>query len=126
MILVDTSVWVDHLRYDNPRLVQLLNSNQVLCHPFVVGELACGILKNRTELLTLLSQLPQAALAAETEVLFFIEQRNLMGRGIGYIDSLLLASVCLDGSVLLWTLDKRLAALAGELGINGEAGFYPR
>jgi hypothetical protein len=75
---------------------------------------------------SLLSQLPQAALAAETEVLFFIEQRNLMGRGIGYIDSLLLASVCLDGSVLLWTLDKRLAALAGELGINGEAGFYPR
>ncbi|HEX9801745.1 MAG TPA: type II toxin-antitoxin system VapC family toxin [Gammaproteobacteria bacterium] len=118
MILVDTSVWVDHLRAGDETLAALLNSNQVLVHPFVLGELACGNLRQRMEVLTLLKNLPHAVVALDEEVLFFIEQHGLMGRGIGYVDAHLLAAVALDGGARLWSRDKRLHALGGEMGID--------
>jgi predicted nucleic acid-binding protein len=117
MILVDTSVWIDHLRQAEPALVQTLETTQVLVHPFVVGELACGNLKNRAEFLRLLRALPRAPVATDDEVLAFIEGRAVMGRGIGYLDVHLLASVALDGTAMLWTRDKRLATVAQELGL---------
>lgn len=117
MILVGTSVWIDHLRAENEELVRQLNSTQVLSHPFVVGELACGNLRNRNEVLTLLGDLPQVTIATDTEVLFFIEQHGLMGRGIGYIDAHLLAAVALASPVRLWTRDKRLGTVAADLGL---------
>ena len=115
MILVDTSVWVDHLRVGDAQLAVLLNSSQVLMHPFVVGELACGNLSNRAEVLALLGQLPRAAVATNEEALFFIERHELMGRGIGYVDAHLLAAVSLDAGTQLWTRDKRLLAVAGTM-----------
>ena len=115
MILVDTSVWIDHLRTGDDKLVQQLNSSNVLMHPFVLGELACGNLNNRKEILTLLKNLPKSSVATDNEVLFFIEQHNLMGRGVGYIDTHLLAAVALNGSAKLWTRDKRLRAVCDSL-----------
>lgn len=117
MILVDTSVWIDHLRYGDPDLAKALEAGQVLVHPFVVGELACGNLKNRAEFLRLLRALPQAPTATEVEALAFIDGRDLLGRGIGYLDVHLLASVALEGAAALWTRDKRLDAVAGEMGL---------
>ena len=115
MILVDTSVWIDHLRTGDQRLAHLLESTQVLIHPFVIGELACGNLGNRAAVLTLLAQLPKVATATDAEVLFFIEKHQLMGRGVGYMDAHLLSSAFLDAPTKLWTRDKRLAALTVEL-----------
>ena len=115
MILVDTSLWVDHLRKGVPRLAAALEQGSVLMHPFVLGELACGNLKNRREVLRLLSDLPAAPMATDREVLDFIERRALMGRGMGHIDVHLLASVALAGTARLWTRDKRLAAVAADL-----------
>lgn len=115
MILADTSVWVDHLRRGEPALVDALEAEQVLMHPFVLGELACGNLRNRRELLTLLGQLPRGPVATDEEVLAFIERRALMGRGIGYVDVHLLASAAIAGGSRLWTHDRRLAAVAAEL-----------
>jgi len=115
MILVDTSVWVDHLRAGEPALAVALEQGAVLTHPFVVGELACGNLNNRSEVLQLLGDLPGAPMATDAEALDFIERRALMGRGIGYIDVHLLASVVLAGSARLWTRDQRLAAVADDL-----------
>jgi predicted nucleic acid-binding protein len=117
VILVDTSVWIDHLRGRDPALMTLLDAGQVLMHPFVLGELACGNLTHRSELLTLMQHLPRAPLATEAEVLAFIEHRKLMGRGIGYIDVHLLASVVLTGTARLWTRDARLAKIASDLGL---------
>jgi predicted nucleic acid-binding protein len=117
MILVDTSVWVDHLRVGDDTLAALLNSSQVLMHPFVLGELACGNLRQRAEVLALLKDLPQATIARDDEVLFFIERQALMGRGVGYVDAHLLAAVALDTAARLWTRDKRLQMVAGELGL---------
>lgn len=115
MILVDTSLWVEHLRRNVPALAVVLEENLVMMHPFIVGELACGRLNNRPQLLRLLSDLPQAPVATDFEVLDFIERRALAGRGIGYIDMHLLASVVLDGAATLWTLDKRLLLVAQDL-----------
>jgi len=115
MILVDTSVWVDHLRDGTPALAAALEQGRVLTHPFVLGELACGNLKNRGEVLQLLGELPAAPMATDPEALDFIERRALMGRGIGYVDVHLLASVALAGTAQLWTQDKRLAAVAADL-----------
>ena len=115
MILVDTSVWVDHLRDGTPALAAALEQGRVLTHPFVLGELACGKLKNRGEVLQLLGALPAAPMATDPEALDFIERRALMGRGIGYVDVHLLASVALAGTAQLWTRDKRLAAVAADL-----------
>lgn len=117
MILVDTSVWVNHLRKTLAELSDLLENNRVVMHPLVLGELACGNLKNRTQLLELWHGMNFMPTVNHEEALFFIEHNQLMGRGIGYIDVQLLASVILDGSAKLWTLDKRLAAVADQLGI---------
>ncbi|HEB85468.1 MAG TPA: type II toxin-antitoxin system VapC family toxin [Gammaproteobacteria bacterium] len=115
MILVDTSVWIDHLREGNLALAALLKHNQVVMHPMVLGELACGNLKNRPELLRLWQSLDSIQTANNEEALYFIEQHGLMGNGIGYIDVHLLASVILEAGTKLWTLDKRLARLATDL-----------
>jgi len=115
VILVDTSVWIDHLRSGEPGLEAALEGGRVLMHPFVLGELACGNLNNRGELLELLRDLPAAPTATDPEVLGLIERRALMGRGIGYIDVHLLASAALADVGRLWTRDRRLAAAAAEL-----------
>lgn len=120
MILVDSSVWIDHLRASEPALVELLNAGQVLTHPFVIGELACGNLRNRTAVLSLLQDLPAAPVATEEEVLFFIERRGLMGRGIGYVDAYLLAAVSMAETGRLWTRDKRLRAVAESMSLAFE------
>jgi predicted nucleic acid-binding protein len=114
MILVDTSVWVDHFRQSDARLAALLNDNSVAVHVWVIGELACGNLSNRNQLLELLQGLPRAPLIYEAEILQFIERHGLMGRGIGYIDVQLLAAAKLAG-YQLWTRDKRLHQLAEKL-----------
>lgn len=116
MVLVDTSVWVSYLRYGDAHLGELLRDELVACHPFVIGELACGTLRRRQELLTLLQALPRAQVADDEEMLEFIEQRRLMGRGIGFVDVHLLASVIITG-LSLWSTDKRLRGVAIELGI---------
>ena len=116
MILVDTSVWVDHLRAGDHTLVRLLESKQVLIHPFVIGELALGNIRQRANLLAELQNLPQARLASDQEVLRFIELHELFGMGIGYVDAHLLASVRLTAGASLWTRDKRLLDIAGHLG----------
>ena len=118
MILVDTSVWIDHLRANNQRLVNLLNNEQVIVHPYVIGELALGTLKNREVILGWLSDMPQAKLATDKEVFAFIERNMLYGRGIGYIDACLLASTCLMPGLALWTIDKRLQAAGDQLGLT--------
>ena len=115
MILVDTSVWVDHLRRGDAQLVDLLERSAVVIHPFVVGEIACGRLSDRALILELLQQLPMAIVAESDEVLGYIERHNLHGKGIGYIDVHLLASAAIGGTKL-WTRDKRLGAVARELG----------
>ena len=115
MILVDTSVWVDHLQKGVPALADALEREVVMTHPFVIGELACGNLRNRGEVLGLLAALPSALLANDEETLLFIEQRKLMGKGISYVDAHLLASVTLTEDALLWTRDKRLIAAAADL-----------
>ena len=116
MILVDTSVWVDHLRRGRPDLDSHLLADSILCHPFVVGELACGNLKNRGEILLRLRRLPQAPVAHDDEVLKLIEGRRLMGRGISWIDAHLLSSALMAGAEL-WTFDRCLAAVARSLGV---------
>lgn len=120
MILVDSSVWVDHLRKGDRRLVTLLDTSQVLTHPFVVGELALGSLKNRESILSSLKGLPQAATATDEEVQQFIERNALFGLDIGYIDAHLLAAVRLNAGSQLWTRDKRLGAIANRMGLNAE------
>ena len=120
MILVDSSVWVEHLRHGDQRLVTLLEASQVLTHPFVVGEIALRSLKNRENILGGLRGLPQAATATDEEVQKFIESNALFGLGIGYIDAHLLAAVRLDAGSQLWTRDKRLDAIANRMGLNAE------
>lgn len=115
MILVDTSVWIDHLRVNETFLVRLLETGQVLTHPFVIGELALGHIRAREEVLSTLSDLPHAEVAQEAEVLRLIDRRTLFGRGIGYIDAHLLAAVRLTPEARLWTKDKKLHQLAREL-----------
>jgi predicted nucleic acid-binding protein len=117
MVLVDTSVWVRHLREGNSDLEQLLNNGQVMCHPYIVGELACGNIKNRREVLSLLQLLPLATLATHKEILQFIESNHLMGKGLGYIDVHLSASAVLT-RVPLWSYDKKLGEANEVLGIR--------
>jgi hypothetical protein len=117
VILLDTSVWIDHLRQGDAPVANILQSGLALTHPFVIGELACGNLKSRTKILGLLDTLPKARVAQEQEALFFIERHKLMGRGIGYIDAHLLAATALTEGARLWTRDKRLDALAQRLGL---------
>lgn len=116
MILVDTSVWVDHLRAADPRLTHLLDQGEVVMHPFVVGEIACGSLAQRPLVLDLLRGLPPAHVAEPDEVLNYIERARLHGKGIGYVDVHLLASTALSPGNRLWTRDKRLLAAALDFG----------
>jgi predicted nucleic acid-binding protein len=114
--LVDTSVWIDHLRTGDAHLACLLEQGAVLMHPFVVGEMACGSLANRSSILELLQNLPVSVVAETEEVLGYIERHTLYGRGIGYVDIHLLTSVALTHEAVLWTRDKRLGAVAESLG----------
>lgn len=115
MILVDASVWIEHLRSGADRLVAALESGTVLMHPLILGELACGNIRNRQEVLALLTRLPMAPEATHAEAMIFIEERALMGKGVGFLDVHLLASVALAGTARLWTLDRRLQTVATEL-----------
>ena len=117
MVLVDTSIWVTHLRSVSRHLEKLLLDAEVVCHPFIISELACGNIKKRNEILTLLRSLPMAPTIDFNEFLFFIEQNKLMGKGIGFVDVQILASAQLL-EVPLWTSDKRLKSSALELDIN--------
>ena len=116
MILVDTSVWVAHLRDGTIGLEALLDQGQVLCHPFIVGELACGNLRKRSEILSLLQALPMVIQAEHEEVMQFIEIHHLMGKGLGYIDVHLLASALMT-QIPLWTLDRKLSEISSKLGL---------
>jgi predicted nucleic acid-binding protein len=117
MVLVDTSIWVAHLRKGHDRLARLLDEGVVCCHPFVIGELACGNLKNRTEILSLLRALPSAEVADHEEILAFIDNHQLMGKGLAYVDVHLLGSTVLSGTSL-WTADHRLAQASADLGVS--------
>jgi hypothetical protein len=117
VILVDTSVWIDHLRAGNARLVGLLGNGEVLGHPFVVGELSLGNLRSRAAVLHSLARLPQAIVATDAEVLGFIDRHGLGGSGIGYIDAHLLAAIRLSPGARLWTIDRRLGAVATRLNL---------
>jgi predicted nucleic acid-binding protein len=116
VILVDTSVWVDHLHRGDAGLADLLERANVAMHPFVIGEIACGSLRDRSAILELLQDLPAAAVAEGEEVLRFVERHVLQGKGIGYVDVHLLASVALTDGAKLWTRDKRLRVVAEALG----------
>lgn len=118
MILIDTSVWIDHFQSKSDAVAEALDLSEVLIHPFVIGEIACGLFRRRREVLDLLSELPQVTIADDEEVLLFIEKYRLMGKGIGYIDAHLLAAVTLTEDTQLWTHDKRLAAAAAELRLD--------
>jgi hypothetical protein len=115
VILADTSVWVDHLRQRDEQLVDLLDHRQIVVHPFVIGELALGNLKPRSQILGDLAALPQTTLAAEAEVLHFIERHGLFGTGIGYIDAHLLTAAVLTPGTLIWTRDRQLSGVAAKL-----------
>ena len=117
MILVDTSVWVDHLRKDDTGMRMLLDGGRVLLHPFVIGELAMGNMNQRDLVLKALRKLPEALVAREEEVLHFVGARRLFGLGIGYIDAHLLTSVQLTPGASLWTRDRRMFEVASKLGL---------
>lgn len=118
MILADTSVWIEHLRRGEPRLRAALEAERVLVHPYVIGELACGNLREREAVLDLLHRLPVAPLATDGEAHALLDRRSLLGRGIGWIDVHLLASTAIAATARLWTHDKRLAAVATELKLS--------
>lgn len=124
MILVDTSIWIDHLRAGDPDLIGLLEHRRVLGHSWVTGELALGQLSGRREILTLLGNLPQATIANASEVMALIENRQLYGIGIGFVDAQLLASTLLTTDAGLWARDKRLQSAAAKLGIGTEPGRW--
>lgn len=117
MILVDTSVWIDHLRQTDSMLFALLERREILAHPFVIGELALGNLRKRDLILGLLRDLPSALVATDEEVHVFIERHALFGLGIGHVDAHLLAGTTLTAAARLWTRDKRLAAAAARVGV---------
>ena len=117
MVLVDTSIWIDHLRQGSRRLEKLLMDAEVMCHPFIIGELACGNLKNWNEIISLLQSLPMAPTIEFDEFLFFIDRNHLMGKGVGFVDIHLLASAQLAGAPLL-TADKKLKSSADQLKLS--------
>jgi hypothetical protein len=117
MIVVDTAIWIDHLRRPIPGLAGLLANGQVLVHPFVVGEIALGSIKDRLAVVTGLRLLPQPRMAFDSEVLMFIERQELHGTGLGYVDAHVLLATRLTDGARLWTRDRRLHAAAARLGI---------
>jgi predicted nucleic acid-binding protein len=122
LILVDTSVWIDHLRNNNGPLAELLDAGRVLVHPFIIGEIALGQMRQRKAILAALLDLPRAQVATEEEAMRFIERHALYGRGVGYIDVHLLASVRLTAGAAFWTTDRRLHAVADALGLAMKPG----
>ncbi|MDO1582194.1 type II toxin-antitoxin system VapC family toxin [Rhizobium oryzicola] len=118
MILVDTSIWIDHFRSPDDELRRIIEENRLLCHPFVIGELALGSLKNRNEVLDVLLAQRQAVVATHEEVMLLINRHSIFSMGIGYTDAHLLASVLLDRGTALWTRDKRLMAAAHKTGAS--------
>jgi predicted nucleic acid-binding protein len=118
VILADTSVWVDHLRTGDHRLADLLEAGQIACHPWVVGEIALGSLRARDRVLGLLDGLPALPLASTDEIRRLIDVRSLHGLGIGFVDASLLASCVLRPGTLLWTRDRRLDAVARDMGLS--------
>lgn len=121
MILADTSVWVHHFRIGNATLSGLLEAAEVSCHSFIIGELACGTIRNRSAILDLLGKLPTVPAAEDFEVMELLEGRRLMGRGLGWVDVHLLAAAMI-ADVGLWTIDKPLLRAADLLGIRAELG----
>ena len=117
MVLVDTSIWVNYLRKGDRHLESLLMESEVACHPFIIGELACGSIRNRSEILSLLKALPTTSAVDMTEYLFFVEENHLFGVGIGFVDVHLLSSAILSG-IPLWTADKKLKEAALHLKIS--------
>ncbi len=120
IVLVDTSVWIDHFRHSDTQLVQLLDRGDVAMHPSVLGELVLGNMPRITEMIDDLSALPQAAAASTDQVLSFIENRKLSGLGIGYVDAHLLAAAALTAEMLIWTRDKRLLVTAQSLSLSAD------
>jgi len=116
MVLVDTSVWIDHLHSGNAQLESLLDGGEVICHPFIIGELACGTIRNRAQILALLRSLSQAGVADQEEAIALIDAYRLMGSGLGFVDVHLLASARLAGSPI-WTKDLPLKKAAAKLGV---------
>jgi predicted nucleic acid-binding protein len=117
MVLVDTSVWINHFHADNPKLGTLLLEVEVVCHPFIIGELACGSIKNRKEVLSLLDTLPSSHVVTDSEFHHFLERNALMGKGIGFVDIHLLASAKLS-KLPIWTEDKKLKKIARDLALS--------
>lgn len=117
MILADSSVWIDHIRRSEPRLVELLEAEQIYMHSFVIGEIALGSIKGRSVIIGSLMKLPHSLRATDAEVLRMIEQHALYGKGVGFADAHLLAAARLTAETLLWSRDKRLARVADELGV---------
>ena len=115
-VLVDTSVWVGHFKQRNDRLVELLDAGSVVCHPYVMVEVACGTPPARRAVIDMLAELDSLPVATHNELLALIERRRLQGRGCGFVDVSLLASALLGDKTVVWTLDKRLEAVATELG----------
>ncbi len=120
MILADTSVWIDHLRYGDAELVRHLDAAQILIHPFIVGELALGSLRQRELILNSLQDLPKVQVADDKEILYFIDAETIFGLGLGYVDAHLLAATRLTPGTRLWTRDKRLAAAATRLRLQAD------
>jgi predicted nucleic acid-binding protein len=117
MILVDASVWIDHLRAADPPLVGLLNRNEALTHPSVIGEIALGSVAKRVDVLRYLNNLPTVVSATHGEVMIFIERHKLANTGLGYVDAGLLASTALTPGATLWSRDKNLRAAAARCGL---------
>jgi predicted nucleic acid-binding protein len=120
MILVDSSVWIEHVRAPDEIMLELLRDRMVLVHPFVIGEMAIGHVRRREAVLSELKELPQAPLVDDDEVLEFIMKRRLFGQGIGYIDAHLLASSMISSKSSIWTLDRNLRAVAERLGLAAD------
>ena len=120
MILADTSVWIDHFRRGCPRLSRRLTKGNILCHPFVIGELACGRMQSRAEILRLIGELPAVRVAMHSEAMALIDRHSLAGEGLGWVDIHLLAATLLTPPTRLWTRDKSLAKAAAQLGVSAK------
>ena len=119
MTLADTSIWIDHLRKNDDNLTNALTESKVVCHPFIIGEIALGSLKDRSVVLNLLDELPSLPVATPSEVRLLVETRKLYSRGIGFVDASLVASCLLVPGTFIWTRDRRLQAIASEFRIAG-------